>query len=164
MDPLQSLNSIPASTVVHGVISQRSTSEWGSYEHNRKYGLWYDLWYDPAHILPVCLTEIRTSHPHWSTMIMITSSNGNIFRITGPLYGEFTGHRWIPVTKASDAELWCLLLRLNNGLSKQSRCWWFKTPSCSLWHYCNDRIKELCTSMFHTCTIDSLLDLRQVRK
>ena len=38
---------------------------------------------------------------------MMTSSNGNIFRVTGPLCGEFTGHRWIPHTKASDAELWC---------------------------------------------------------
>ena len=37
---------------------------------------------------------------------MMTSSNGNIFRVTGHLCGEFTGHRWIPRTKASDAELW----------------------------------------------------------
>ena len=34
----------------------------------------------------------------------MTSSNGNIFRVTGPLCEEFTGHRWIPLTKASDAE------------------------------------------------------------
>ena len=34
---------------------------------------------------------------------MMTSSNGNIFRVTGPLLGEFTGHRWIPLTKASNA-------------------------------------------------------------
>ena len=34
------------------------------------------------------------------------SSNGNIFRVAGHLCGEFTGHRWIPRTKASDAELW----------------------------------------------------------
>ena len=41
---------------------------------------------------------------------MKASSNGNIFRVTGPLCGEFTGgHRWIPRTKASDAELWCFL-------------------------------------------------------
>ena len=40
---------------------------------------------------------------------MMTSSNGNIFRVTGHLCGEFTGHRWIPDTKASDAELWCFL-------------------------------------------------------
>ena len=38
---------------------------------------------------------------------MMKSSNGNIFRVTGPLCGEFTGDRWIPLTKASDAELWC---------------------------------------------------------
>ena len=37
--------------------------------------------------------------------VMITSSNGNIFRVTGLLCGEFTGPRWIPRTKASDAEL-----------------------------------------------------------
>ena len=38
---------------------------------------------------------------------IMTSSNGNIFRVTGLLCGEFIGHRWIPRTKASDAELWC---------------------------------------------------------
>ena len=31
------------------------------------------------------------------------------FRVTGPLCGEFTGHRWIPLTKASVAELWYFL-------------------------------------------------------
>ena len=44
-----------------------------------------------------------------TTNYMMTSSNGNIFRVTGHLCGEFTGHRWIPHTKASDAELWCFL-------------------------------------------------------
>ena len=42
-------------------------------------------------------------------MSMITSSNENIFRVTGPLCREFTGHRWFPLTKSSDAELWCFL-------------------------------------------------------
>ena len=37
----------------------------------------------------------------------MTSSNGNIFCVTGHLCGEFTGPRRIPRTKASDAELWC---------------------------------------------------------
>ena len=40
---------------------------------------------------------------------MMTSSNGNIFRVAGPLWGECTGHLWIPLTTASDAELWCFL-------------------------------------------------------
>ena len=41
--------------------------------------------------------------------VMMTSSKGNIFCVTGHLYGEFTGHRWIALKKASNAELWCLL-------------------------------------------------------
>ena len=32
-----------------------------------------------------------------------------IFRVTGHFCGEFTGPRWIPCTKANDAELWCFL-------------------------------------------------------
>ena len=39
---------------------------------------------------------------------MMTSSNVNISRVAAHLYGEFTGHRWIPRTKASDAD-WCFL-------------------------------------------------------
>ena len=31
------------------------------------------------------------------------------FRVTGPLCGEFTAHRWIPITKASNSELRCFL-------------------------------------------------------
>ena len=42
-------------------------------------------------------------------LFMMTSSNGNIFRVIGPLGGEFTGHWWIPRTKASDAEIWRFL-------------------------------------------------------
>ena len=47
---------------------------------------------------------------------MMTSSNGNAFRITGPLCGEFTGHRWIPHTMAIDVELWCFLSFTAPGL------------------------------------------------
>ena len=42
-------------------------------------------------------------------LLMMTSSNENNFRATGPLWGESTGNRWIPLTKASDVELWCYL-------------------------------------------------------
>ena len=50
---------------------------------------------------------------HWkhsSANCMMTSSNRTIFRVTGPLCREFAGHRWIPITNASDAKLWFLLL------------------------------------------------------
>ena len=40
---------------------------------------------------------------------MMTSQKGNIFRVTSSLSGDHTGHRWIPLTKASGAELWCFL-------------------------------------------------------
>ena len=74
---------------------------------------------------------------------MMTSSNGNIFRVTGHLWGEFTGPRWIPLTKASDAELWCFLWsRLDKRLSKQSWGWWFETRSRSLWRDSNGQIKN----------------------
>ena len=73
------------------------------------------------------------------TMVsMMTSSNGNIFHVTGHLCREFTGHRWIPRTKANDAELWYFFyLCLNKRLSKQWWGWWFETPACPLWRHCN---------------------------
>ena len=40
---------------------------------------------------------------------MMRSSNRNIFRVTGHLCREFTGHRRTLRTKASDAQLWCFL-------------------------------------------------------
>ena len=40
-------------------------------------------------------------------MNIMTSSNGNIFCVTGPLCSEFPGLRWIPITKAIEAEFLC---------------------------------------------------------
>ena len=39
----------------------------------------------------------------------MTSSNENIFRVIGPLCGEITDHRWIPLIKAGDPELGCFI-------------------------------------------------------
>ena len=36
---------------------------------------------------------------------MMTSSNGNIFRVSGHLCGEFTGPWWIPHTKSSSVNI-----------------------------------------------------------
>ena len=71
---------------------------------------------------------------------MMTSSNGNIFRVTGNLCGECTGHRWIPRTKTSDAQSFDVFfdLRMNKRLSKQWWGWWFETPSRPLWRQSND--------------------------
>ena len=68
---------------------------------------------------------------------MMTSSNGNIFRVTGhlwgnsPVPGEFPAQR--PVTRGVDV---FLDPRLNKRLRKQWRGWWFETLSRSLWRHC----------------------------
>ena len=79
----------------------------------------------------------------WWNDIMMTSSNGNIFRVTGPLCGEFTGPGEFlaqrPVTRSFDA---FFDLRPNKRLSKQLGGWWFETQSWSLWRHCNDLSHE----------------------
>ena len=60
-------------------------------------------------ITPCCMLHLQAWNLDHSFNSMMTSSNGNIFRVTGHLCEEFTGDRWIPRTKASDAELWCFL-------------------------------------------------------
>ena len=50
-----------------------------------------------------------TFYSGYSTWTIVTQSNANIFRVTGPLWGESTDHRWICLAKASDAKLWCFL-------------------------------------------------------
>ena len=83
-------------------------------------------------------------------LFIMTSSNGNISRVTGPLCGEIAGHRWIPHTKASDGEFDVLFdLRLNKRLSKQSWGWLFETSSRSWWHHCN--MTQVCNAIIkHT--------------
>ena len=69
---------------------------------------------------------------------MMTSSNGNIFRLlalcvgNSPVSGEFPAQR--PVTRSFDV---FLDLRLTKRLSKQSWGWWFETPSRPSWRHNN---------------------------
>ena len=66
------------------------------------------------------------------------SSNGNIFRVTGHLCGEFTGPGDFPaqrpVTRSFDV---FFDLHPNKWLSKQWWGWWFETQSCPLWRHRN---------------------------
>ena len=76
---------------------------------------------------------------------MMTSSNGNIFRVTGhcagnsPVPGEFPTQR--PVTRSFDV---LFDLRLNQRLSKQSWGWWFEMLSRPLWRHCNATLVKCC--------------------
>ena len=84
-----------------------------------------------------CLEQSRVFSN--KAITMMTSSNGNIFRVTGTLCGEFTGPGQFPsqrpVTRSFDV---FFDLRLNKRLNKQPRGWWFETPLWSLWRQCND--------------------------
>ena len=115
-------------------------------------GLTYPFWCLGINIL-VRLIQHRES---CSIGSMMTSSNGNIFRVTGTLCGEFTGHRWIPsqrpVTRSFDA---FFDPRLNKRLSKQA---WLETPSRSLWRQCNVIMSSgLLHPWYIPCRINRLL-------
>ena len=72
-------------------------------------------------------------------VIMMTSSNGKIFRVTGPLCGEFTGPGEFPAQRPVMRSFDVFFdLSLNKRLSKQPWGWWFETPVWSLWRHRND--------------------------
>ena len=84
------------------------------------------------------LPNTQTTHAVSLISIIMTSSNGNIFRVTGhmcgncPVTGKLPAQR--PVTQSFDV---FFDLRLNERLSKQSWGWWFETPSPPLWRHGN---------------------------
>ena len=106
--------------------------------------IWQIVWSSPRSVHATTANDLsRVSEQHWSKMQfrMMTSSNGNIFRVTGHLCGEFTGPRWFPaqrlVTRSFDV---FFDLRLNKRLSKQSWGWWFETLSRPWWRHRNAKI------------------------
>ena len=92
----------------------------------------------PFNQVDVTTTPCPILDAGFANLCMMTSSNGNIFRVTGHLCGEFTGPGEFPtqrpVTRSFDV---FFDLRLNKRLSKQRWGWWFETPSWSLWRQCN---------------------------
>ena len=82
----------------------------------------------------LCATALYiTTHNSWwrhqmeafSALLAICAGNS-------PVPGEFPLQR--PVTRSFDV---FFDLRLSKPLSKQSRGWWFETPSRPLWRHCN---------------------------
>ena len=73
------------------------------------------------------------SIPWWRHQMEIFSVLLAICAGKSPVTGEFPSQR--PVTRSFDV---FFDLRLNKRLSKQSRGWWFETPSRPLWRHCND--------------------------
>ena len=114
---------------------------------------WSEIWNRHAnYIMTEQPSSTRQFHPSLHEVdlnhSMMTSSNGNIFRVTGPLCGEFTGPGGFPTQRpvTQSFDVW-FDLRLNKRLSKQPWGWWFEPPSWSLWHHRNVRCLRLpCTT------------------
>ena len=104
------------------------------------------IWFDIFHWLDVCKICVYfivlywpaseqgyvVSVQFWGNMPsynMMTSSNGNIFRVTGHLDGAFTGLRWIPRRPVTQSFYVFFDLHPNKWLSKQLWGRWFKTHS-----------------------------------
>ena len=101
----------------------------------------HNTWSNATHAsLPAAATTVK------ERLCMMTSSNGNIFRVTGPLCGEFTGPGEFPaqrpVTRSFDA---FFDLLLNKRLNKQSWGWWFDTLSRPFWRHRNGLPRMLLT-------------------
>ena len=84
------------------------------------------------------LVEVHCSH-YGNQRNVMTSSNGSISCVTGPLCGEFTGQGEFPsqrpVTRSFDVFFdQRLSKRLNNSCTHR----WFETPSWLLWLHCNE--------------------------
>ena len=82
----------------------------------------------PSHHLNRCghiISWWRQEMETFSALLALCAGNSRVA-------GEFPAQR--PVTRSFDV---FVDLRLNKRLSKQSRGWWFETPSCPLWHLCN---------------------------
>ena len=115
-------------------------------------------------MIHICMASMRYDYL-CICHIMKTSSNGNILRVTGalwgnsPVNGEFPsqrpvtrddvikcvtgplwrksiGQRWIPLTKASESDAE-LLCFLWSARWVNNRRRWFETLSRSLWRHCN---------------------------
>ena len=97
----------------------------------------------PGSLIRVIIPNIlhKQTHSNITTIdhhFMMTSSSENIFGLlalcvgSSPVTGEIPSQR--PVTRSFDVSF---DLRPNIWLKKQLWCWWFETPSRSLWRHCN---------------------------
>ena len=85
----------------------------------------------------------------------MTSSNGNIFRVTvlcagnSLTTGEFHKDQW------REALIFALICAFVLRLSKQLRHWWFETPWHSLWRHCNTTMAsdDLASSIVSSATM-----------
>ena len=86
-----------------------------------------EYWYDPK----INTNGRPGTWRNWRTKSseILMNFKWKYFRVTGPLWGEFSQRLVAPSFNVSCD------VHLNNWLSKQSICWWFETPWRSLWRH-----------------------------
>ena len=77
---------------------------------------------------------------------MMTSSNKNIFCVTGPLCGEFPGHRWIPLTKRGALVFSLICVWINGWVNNREAVDLIRHGAhydviVMLWRHCNAYIR-----------------------
>ena len=69
---------------------------------------------------------------------VMSSSNGSVFRVAGPLWGKPPVAGGFPLQRASNSGFDVLFdVGLNKLLNKQPNRRWFETPRCLMWRHCN---------------------------
>ena len=104
-------------------------------EHNEDWDRFYQFLFSSTNRVLVTLDTILLRSNHGFQLKVCpgkdfrkTSSNKNLFHITGPLWGEIVRHRWIPpqrpVTQSFDVFFY---VHMNKRLNKQWRRRWLET-------------------------------------
>ena len=119
---------------------------------------------------PHVVIRVRNRYAECSFFVGQQSQRLSVHVHFMPHYGD---HRWIPLTKARDAELWCFLWSApeHKLLNKQSRRRRFETPSRSPRRHClmkyryvaflickiSDSIAVFAFYWFHLCPLGDVL-------
>ena len=80
----------------------------------------YDYVMNPSNATWVHAIDAHSMVVVGGMMTSLGHASGNNFRVISTLWGEATGHWWIPLTKTSDAELWCFLWSAHDQTIEQA--------------------------------------------
>ena len=114
---------------ISGWVNNREAGELRRYRAHYDVSVMYSLFW--IYVLALQFSEDYITWWHcqmetFSALLGLCVGNSSVT-------GEFPTQR--PVTRSFDV---FFDLRLNKRLGKQSRRWWFETPSCSLWRRSNE--------------------------
>ena len=129
-----SLHVIVASSLYWNILGIwfRIYSVWTPWRHSQWPMKSLEIWWHSECYVNYCH---NLTGPWWRHQMETFSALLDLCAENSPVPGEFPSQR--PVTRSFDV---FFDLRRNKRLSKQSWCWWFETPSCSLWRHRNENV------------------------